>query len=91
MNIQTARSLLSKNLDGMSLEQLQKQKVGLIDAWRASRAEHGFGQAVKDGFFKVLASDSASGFVPTDLWLEHNLAERLDEAYAKEAEMLRNP
>jgi len=91
MNIQDARNLLTKPIEGMSLEQIQRHKVRLVDAWRESRAEHGFGQAVKDGFFKALASDSASGFVPTDLWLEHNLAERLDEAYAKEAEMLSNP
>lgn len=85
-----AEELLRKPIDRMSLEELQKHKVRLADAWRESRAEHGMEQAVKDGFYKVIASDSASGFVPADLWLTQNLSARLEEVIAKEAKMLRD-
>lgn len=91
MNIRTARGLLVKPIDGMGLEQLQRHKVRLIDAWRESRVDLGFAQAVKDGFYKVLVSDSASGYGPTDLWLTHNLSARLGEVIAKEAELLQLP
>lgn len=91
MNIQTARGLLAKSIDGMGLEQIQRHKVRLIDAWRESRADHGFVQAVKDGFYKALVSDSASGYVPADLWLTKNLSARLDEVIAREAELLQLP
>ncbi len=91
MNIQTARSLLARPIDSMSLEQLQRHKVRLIDAWRESRADLGFAQAVKDGFYEVLVSDSASGYVPADLWLTNNLSARLDEVMAREAELLQLP
>lgn len=90
MNIKTARNLLNKQVEGMSLEQIQKHKVRLVDAWRESQGDFGFSQAVRDGFYKVLESDSASGFVPTDFWFTHNLSIRLDEVIAKEAEMLQN-
>lgn len=90
MNIQEARNLLTKPIEGMSLEQIQRHKVRLVDAWRESRGDLGFDQAVRDGFFKVLASESASGYVPADFWLTHNLGTRLDEVIAKEAEMLRD-
>ena len=55
-----------------------------------SRGDFGFDQAVRDGFFKVLVSESASGYVPADFWLTRNLGTRLDEVIAKEAEMLRD-
>lgn len=90
MNIQTARNLLTRPIEGMSLEQIQRHKVRLIDAWRESRGDFGFDQAVRDGFFKVLVSESASGYVPADFWLTQNLGTRLDEVVAKEAEMLRD-
>lgn len=90
MTIQTARNMMLKQIDGMSLEEIQQHKVRLIDAWRESQGAFGFDQAVRDGFFKVLASESASGYVPVDLWLTQNLSTRLDEVIAKETEMLRD-
>ena len=34
MNIQAARNLLAKRIEDMSLEQIQRHKVRLADAWR---------------------------------------------------------
>lgn len=79
MKIQKAREILAKDMEKMSLEELQKHRVNLLDAWRWSRADHGFPEAVKNGFFKVIASECAYGFSPTDIWLERNLLFRLDE------------
>lgn len=90
MNIQAARNLLAKRIEDMSLEQIQRHKVRLVDAWRESRGDFGFDQAVRDGFFKVLVSESASGYAPADFWLMRNLGTKLDEVIAKEAEMLRD-
>ena len=83
MNIKTARELLREPIQSMTLEQLQRHRVRLLDAWRESKAEYGFAQAVRDGFFKVLESESASGYVPADMWLTHNLEwqiEKVEEA-----------
>ncbi len=73
MNIKTARALLQEPIESISLKILQRHKVRLLDAWRESTADYGFAQAVKDGFYKIVESDSASGFVPADPWLSHNL------------------
>lgn len=91
MKIGKAKELLRKPIDRMGLEELQAHKVRLIDAWRESRAEHGMEQAVRDGFYKVIASESASGFSPANVWLTHNLIARFDEVVAREQEMLRTP
>lgn len=90
MRISKAKELLRKPIDRMGLEELQAHKVRLIDAWRESRAENGMEQAVRNGFYKVIASESASGFSPTDIWLSHNLIARFDEVVAREQEMLRS-
>lgn len=82
-----AEDLLRKPIESMSLEQLQKHRVGLTDAIRESEAEYGFEQAVRNGFYRAIASESASGFVPTNFWLTHNLNTRLNEVLAKEAEI----
>ena len=83
MNIQQAKALVGVDIDGFDIEKLRRHRVKVLDAWRESKAEHGFGQAVKDGFYKVIASESASGFSPADIWLTHNLEcvlDRLDAA-----------
>lgn len=79
MRIEKARSLLREPIKDMSLEKLQRHKVNLIDAWRHSKADYGYPQAVAEGFYKVLESASASGFFPADMWLTHQLQYRLDE------------
>lgn len=88
MKIHRARQLLSKDITQMTLEQLQIHKVHIIDAWRESRAEHGYEQAVRDGYYKVIACEYASGFSPSDIWLTKNLETRLDEIMVLEMEML---
>lgn len=79
MTKQKAENLLKKNYKEMNLEQLQKYKVQLLDAWRESRAEYGFPEAVKNGFYKILDSEYASGFIPVDLWLTKNLDFKIAE------------
>jgi len=64
----------------MSLEQLQKHKVMLLDAWRESVGSYyGFCQAVADGFMQEMGDSSASGYVPVDLWLSYNLKTRYEQ------------
>lgn len=78
-------------IEDMSLEELQKHKVRLIDAWRESRAQYGFTQAVNDGFYKVIINEYSTGYTPADMWLTKNLEARMDEAFAREAELLSSP
>ena len=78
MNIKTARELLREPIQNMTLEQLQRHRVRLLDARRESEAAYGFAQAVRDGFYKIVESDSASGYFPADAWLTHNLTWKLD-------------
>lgn len=72
----------------MTLEQIQKHKVKLIDAWRHSKADYGFIEAVKNGFYKEVASESASGYSPTDIWLTHQLNYAIDKAVERENQLL---
>ena len=48
MKYQTARELTMLDIDSMTLKQIQRHKVRLLDAWRESRAEYGFLQAVNE-------------------------------------------
>ncbi len=88
MNIKTARELLREPIAGMPLEKLQRHKVRLIDAWRESKADYGYIRAVNDGFYKIIESESASGFYPADPWLTHNLSFRIDEVIEAEQRIL---
>lgn len=88
MTIQKAQKLLTLNYFALSLKQLQKHKIDLIDAWRHSRAEYGMDTAVKEGFYCSVASESAAGFVPVDLWLTQNLFTRYNEVFAQEQKLL---
>lgn len=88
MKIAQARRLLAEDVDAMTLEQLQKYKVKVIDAWRESRAYYGIGQAVRDGFYLQTGED-ASEYTPKDLWLTQNLVKRLDAIDLRERELLR--
>ena len=67
MKIQQAKRLLTVDFSRFDLEKLQKFHVKLIDAWRESRADYGYMQAVQNGF------------KPVDIWLERNLLTRLNE------------
>jgi len=82
MNINTARSICAQSVGDMNYEKLLKHRVKVIDAWINSRAEYGFNEAVRNGFYVEIASESASGYSPKDLWLTRNLGERLSEVEA---------
>nr|DAK95456.1 MAG TPA: hypothetical protein [Caudoviricetes sp.] len=71
----------------MSISELQKHKVKLLDAWRESLAEYGYQQAVKDGYYKTILSDSANGFSPTDPWLSTNLCNCYNMTEKRENEL----
>mgnify|MGYP000522480346 FL=1 len=88
MKYQKAKELLKMDISQMTLEELQKYKIKLLDAWRESRAEYGYRQAVENGYYKVISHDPADGFSPKDLWLTANLQNRYDEASGKENKLL---
>lgn len=88
MNIHKARTILSLPYENMTLERLQKHRVELIDAWRHSKASYGFPQAVAEGFYKVVESNYASGYTPSDMWLTHNLLYKLEAVEALEQKIL---
>ena len=89
MTLKTAQNLLRENYMNMTPEQLQRFRVRLIDAlYECDGKTYGMARAVKDGFMKILESDSASGFVPSDMWLQHNLSWTLREVRKREAELL---
>lgn len=91
MKTARARALLGVDIEPLGLGELQRHKVKLLDAWRESKAFYGMEQAVRDGFYVIVASDSASGFSPADIWLTHELEAALDRAEVREAELLGNP
>ena len=91
MRYQTARQLTTLDVSNMTLEQVQRHKVRLLDAWRESRAQYGFAQAVKDGFYKIVVDSAAEGFVPRDMWLTHRINHCLDQAAARETYLLSLP
>lgn len=89
MNIRTAQNLLCENYKAMPLETLQRFRVRLIDAlYECDGLTFGMARAVRNGFMKILESDSASGFVPSDIWLQHNLMWTLEHVKEREAQLL---
>lgn len=83
MTYTTAKKLCRKNINTMTLEQLQRHKVRLIDALRESEAQYGFAQAVHDGFYQIIECEYASGFTPRDMFLTKNLEYYLTETENK--------
>ena len=77
MKIAQARKLLTEDIGRMTLEQLQRHRVKLTDAWRESRAEYGMGQAAMDGFYRQTGED-VTEYTPTDLWLTQNLSHKTE-------------
>lgn len=84
MTYSTAKKLLSVDIDSLSLEELQKYKVKIIDALREANAKYGYSQACKNGFFVPIASESASGYTPKDKFLFKNLNLVFQKVYALE-------
>lgn len=91
MKYQTAKRLTTLNISTMSLTQVQRHKVRLLDAWRESCAEYGFAQAVRDGFYRVVIDSGAQGFVPRDMWLTDRINYCLDAAAERETYLLNRP
>lgn len=88
MKIAIARELLTVDINTLSLEKLQRHKVRLIDAWRESRADYGFFQAVRDGFYCAMRDIGAVGYTPVDKWLTQNLQLRLEDCEKRERYLL---
>jgi len=88
LDVKTALNLTRKNIGDMSLEQLQRHKVRLVSASYEAHAEYGFEQAVRDGFYMRIASESAAGYTPRHLWLQNSLKFHLDQTAAREKELL---
>lgn len=89
MKIAQARKLLTEDIGRMTLEQLQRHRVKLTDAWRESRAEYGMGRAAKDGFYRQTGKMLQ---VHADRFVAHqNLSHRLDETIERELELLSSP
>lgn len=91
MKYQTAKQLTTLNVETMSLTQVQKHKVKLLDAWRESRAQYGFAQAVRDGFYRVMVDSGARRFIPRGMWLTDRLNYCLETAAEREAYLLSIP
>lgn len=91
MRYQTAIRLTTLDINNMTLEQVQRHKVRLLDARRESRAQYGFEQAVRDGFYKIVVDSAAEGFSPRDMWLTARIHYCLDQAVAREAYLLSLP
>ena len=91
MKYETAKRLTTLDISAMSLTQVQRHKVRLLDAWRERRAGYGFAQAVRDGFYRIVVDSGAQGFVPRDMWLTDRLNYCLDQAIARETYLLRFP
>ena len=88
MKLGTAQALLRENYNTMTLERLQRFRVQLVDAIYHADGSYGMQRGVAEGFFKILESDSASGYVPSDMWLAHNLNWTLREVRKREAELM---
>lgn len=91
MNYQTARRLTTLDINSMTLEQVQRHKVRLLDAWRESRAQYGFEQAVINGFYRIVVDSAAQGYCPRDMWLIDRINYCLEAAEAREAYLLSLP
>jgi len=95
MTLNKARALCTENYATYSdIGRLQKKRVMLLDAIRLADSkqaeENGLLEwAFAGGFLAVLASESASGIVPCDLHLLHNLTFALNEADRRFCELER--
>lgn len=85
MTIEAAKAYLAKDIHPMNLDHLQKHYVHLLDAWRECNLEYGIPQAVQNGFYVLTPEIHA--VTPADLWLSHNLRDRLTECEARLKEL----
>lgn len=88
MKYESAKRLVSVDINGLTLEGVQRHKVRLLDAWRESNGEYGVEQAYRNGFLVPVVDSSASGWAPRDIFLTENLRAAFDRAVQKEKELL---
>ena len=77
MNLKKARRLLQTDITTLSLEQLQKYNVDLIDAWRYAKGDYGY----HNDFF--VSVQEVKAYIPADKWLQVNLETRMGEVDAR--------
>ncbi len=90
MKYSLAKQLLSEDIEKMTLEQVQKHKVRLIDAWRHSKAAYGMALAIKEGFYLEVVDSGASGYTPRDIWLTHQITARMEQTEERESKLLQH-
>lgn len=84
MTLKQAQSLIAEVIDDMSLEELQKYRVQLLDAIRYSNGEFGDEESYRNGFYVPYQNAGGSlGFVPKDKFLTTNLRNRLNDVEKK--------
>lgn len=72
MTLKKAQALLQVDIKSLSVEDLQKYKVQLLDAWRMAKGDYGY-----DNDFFVWIGELKS-YTPKDYWLLKNINDRLD-------------
>lgn len=77
MNLKKAKNLLRVNIETLSLEELQRHNVALLDAWRYANGEYGY----QNDFFVCVPELNA--FIPADKWILLNLRNRQQEVRDK--------
>ena len=88
MKFKTAKELVRIDINTLSLEQLQKHKVKVLDALRESEAFWGMKQAIMDGYY-VHVHDTHSNFLtPRDMFLTTNLSYIYGECVKRERKLL---
>ena len=88
MKFRTAKELVGIDINALSLEQLQRHKIKVLDAWRESNAEYGMAQAIMDGYFIPMVDSSACGYSPRDMFLSTNLQYAYDRCIIREKELM---
>lgn len=79
--ISKARRVALQNFKELTDNKLQKDIVILRDFDRYMNDTHYFKDILLEGgYFNGVASSSASGLVPVDMWLHTNIKYALDEA-----------
>lgn len=79
MTLSQAQKLVTKDIEQMTLEQLQSYRVQLLDALRYSTCEYGDKESYELGFLVPFVDAGGKGFVPKDKFLTTNLQYKLSE------------
>lgn len=79
MTFKKAKDIMRKNIDIMSIEDLQKHHVALIDIYQMASGRYGY----NNEFFKAMFDDAAEGYTPRDMFMITNLNYLLDKVEEK--------